>query len=144
MSKRRRPHPHRKFGTGHITMATILLVAAATTAAPSLVVAVERVAFRAATCDVTAPPFNAVGNGRHDDTGAIRGALKACGEVTLPADRVFLTGPLNLTSHQRLVVDGTLLASTDPAAYPQVAPLVGYGWSIDSNCFPDLIPEIVP
>jgi hypothetical protein len=42
-----------------------------------------------------------------------------------------------------LVVDGTLLASTNIADYPLVAPLVSYGWSIDSNCFPIPFPEIV-
>ena len=52
-------------------------------------------------------------------------------------------GPLNLTSNQALVVDGTLLASTSVADYPLVAPLASYGWSIDSNCFPFGV-EIVP
>ena len=97
-----------------------------------------------APCDVTEPRFGAVGDGKHDDTRAIRAALAQCDSVRLPDGKAFLTGPLNLTSDQMLVVDGTLLASTDPADYPMVAPLIGYGWSIDSNCFPDLIAEIVP
>ena len=44
--------------------------------------------------------------------------------------------PLNLTSNQRLQVDGTLLASTDKRDYPLVRPLLGYGWGNDENCFP--------
>jgi polygalacturonase len=72
-------------------------------------------------CDVTSAAFGALG----DDTQAIRLALRACEEVLLPAGKAFLTGPLNLTSNQRLVVDGTLLASTDPAAYPMVALATG-------------------
>ena len=95
-------------------------------------------------CDVTSAAFGAVGDSKHDDTQAIRQALKECDEVLLPKGKAFLTGPLNLTSNQVFVVDGTLLASTNPADYPMVAPLIGYGWSIDSNCFPFLIPEIVP
>jgi polygalacturonase len=95
-------------------------------------------------CDVTSPAFGAIGDSKHDDTKAIRLALHQCNEVLLPAGKAFLTGPLNLTSNQRLVVDGTLLASTNPAVYPMVAPLISYGWSIDSNCFPFLIDEIVP
>jgi polygalacturonase len=96
-----------------------------------------------ASCDVTEPRFGAVGDGKHDDTQALRSALQDCDEVQLPAGKVFLTGPLNLTSNQLLVVDGTLLASTNVSDYPQVAPLISYGWSIDSNCFPFGV-EIVP
>lgn len=87
-------------------------------------------------CDVTDPPFAAVGDGRHDDTTAIRSALRFCDSVLLPIGKAFLTGPLNLTSHQVIVVDGTLLASQNRSDYPLVAPLVGYGWSIDANCRP--------
>ena len=96
-----------------------------------------------ARCDVTHGPFAAVGDGKHDDTEAIRSALKQCDSVLLPAGKRFLTGPLNLTSNQALIVDGTLLASTRIADYPLVAPLASYGWSIDSNCFPFGV-EIVP
>ena len=94
-------------------------------------------------CDVTNAAFGAFGDAKHDDTSAIRLALRECDEVLLPAGKSFLTGPLNLTSNQRFVVDGTLLASTNPADYPMVAPLISYGWSIDSNCFPFLVPEVV-
>merc|ERR1712216_471591 len=102
----------------------------------------EESAWRA--CDVTSAAFGAVGDSKHDDTQAIRLALKECDEVLLPAGKTFYTGPLNLTSNQVFVVDGTLLASADPADYPMVAPLISYGWSIDSNCFPCPIPEMVP
>ena len=94
-------------------------------------------------CDVTHAPFGAVGDGRHVDTAAIRSALLHCDSVLLPRSKTFLTGPLNLTSNQMLVVDGTLLASTNVSDYPQVAPLASYGWTIDSNCFP-FGTEIVP
>ena len=53
-----------------------------------------------ARCDVTHGPFAAVGDGKHDDTEAIRSALKQCDSVLLPAGKRFLTGPLNLTSNQ--------------------------------------------
>ena len=42
--------------------------------------------------------------------------------MLLPEGKRFSTGPLNLTSNQALVVDGTLLASTNVADYPMVAP----------------------
>jgi len=104
----------------------------------------ERVARPRSFCDVTGAPFGAAGDGMKDDTLAIRSALSQCDEVLLPEDKSFLTGPLNLTSNQRFVVDGTLLASTNISDYPMVAPVIGYGWSIDSNCFSVQVPEIVP
>eukprot|EP01050_Picozoa_sp_SAG11_P005014 SAG11_NODE_337_length_10541_cov_14.862574_3_plen_216_part_00 len=61
--------------------------------------------------------------------------LSACG----PKTTVFV-----LAVGQALIVDGTLLASTNVADYPLVAPLASYGWSIDSNCFPYGVPEFVP
>jgi polygalacturonase len=94
-------------------------------------------------CDVTSAPFDAVGDGTHDDTAALRSALEKCDSVLLPQGKSFLTGPLNISSNQVLVVDGTLLASTNVDDYPLVAPLMSYGWSIDSNCFP-YGTEIVP
>ena len=87
-------------------------------------------------CDVTSPLHGAVGDGVVSDTAAIRGALASCDEVLLPAGRTFLTGPLNLTSNQRLNVQGTLLASVNPSDYPLVLPMTGYGWGDDENCFP--------
>jgi hypothetical protein len=87
-------------------------------------------------CDVTRAPHGATGDGQTSDTAAIRGALSACDEVVLPAGYSFLSGPLNLTSNQRLRVDGTLTASVDPSDYPLVLPMTGYGWGDDQNCFP--------
>jgi len=84
-------------------------------------------------CDVTA--FGAVGDGSSDATAAIRACLAACDEVVLKHGGAFVSGPLNLTSNQVLRVDGTLLASQEPRDYPLVAPLLGYGWSNDMNCF---------
>ncbi len=85
-------------------------------------------------CDVTEAGFDAVGDGVAVDSASIRQALVQCDEVILPAGRSFLTGPQNLSSNQVLRVDGTLLASTDPADYPLIAPLMGYGWGDDMNC----------
>jgi hypothetical protein len=82
-----------------------------------------------------------IGDGITDDTVALRSSLAACDEVRLKVGRAFLSGPLNLTSNQRLVVDGTLLASQDKRAYPLIAPVLGYGWSNDENCFP---PDAAP
>mgnify|MGYP006145172211 CR=1 FL=1 len=87
-------------------------------------------------CDVTRAPYNASGDGVTKDTLALRAALEDCDEVLLPASRTFLTGPVNLTSNQVLVVDGTLLASVDTHDYALVAPLMSYGWGNDENCFP--------
>ena len=86
-------------------------------------------------CDVTDDEFGAVGNGITKATASIRAALTKCDEVWLPRGHSFLSGPLNLTSNQVLRVDGTLLASTDKHDYPLVAPLMGYGWGDDENCF---------
>jgi polygalacturonase len=85
-------------------------------------------------CDVR--DHGAVGDGLSSDSVAIRSALDVCDEVVLPAAHTFLSGPLNLTSNQRLNVQGTLLASVDKADYPLVLPMTGYGWGDDENCFP--------
>jgi polygalacturonase len=85
-------------------------------------------------CDVTEAGFDAVGDGVAVDSASIREALVQCDEVIIPAGKSFLTGPQNLSSNQVLRVDGTLLASTDPADYPLIAPLMGYGWGDDMNC----------
>ena len=79
-------------------------------------------------CDVSHAPYAAVGDGIVNDAPAIHRALLDCDEVVLPEGGTYLTGPLNLTSNQRLVVDGTLLASTDRRDYTMIAPLMGYGW----------------
>jgi len=87
-------------------------------------------------CNVAELPYAAVGDGLTKDTHAIRTAIANCDEVWLPAGRSFLSGPLNLTSNQIFRVDGTLLASTDKHDYTLIAPLMGYGWGDDENCFP--------
>lgn len=95
---------------------------------------------------MSAPPFGAHGDGVRSDTLAIRRALADCNEVLLQAGRTFLSGPLNMTSNRRLRVQGVLQFSQDAADYPVMAPLLGYGWTIDTNCFaPDEgAHEIVP
>ena len=81
--------------------------------------------------------YGAVGDGITDDTAAVRGALSACSapnsSVVLPATRgdgspsVFLSAPLNLTAvNLTFLVEGTLLASCDPAQYPVIAGLPSY------------------
>lgn len=87
-------------------------------------------------CNVAELPYAAIGDGVSKDTHAIQSALSECDEVWLPAGRSFLSGPLNLTSNQVFRVDGTLLASTDKHDYALIAPLMGYGWGDDQNCFP--------
>ena len=87
-------------------------------------------------CDITSAPFFAAGDGLSSDTGALRSALKQCDEVHLKKGRQFLSGPLNLTSNQVLNVEGSLLASKKASDYPLVAPILGYGWGNDENCFP--------
>jgi polygalacturonase len=111
-------------------------VAVTLLAAAGVVVASGSTGRPYATCDVTAPHFGAVGDGVTRDTTAIRTALAQCDVVVLPAGRTFLSGPLNLTSNQVFVVDGTFLASTARSDYPIILPLMGYGWGDDENCFP--------
>ena len=86
-------------------------------------------------CDVTSPRYGAAGDGVTTDTHALRLALSECDEVLLPRGRAFVSGPLNLTSNQRLDVQGTLYASQNVADFPLIAPLMGYGWGNDENCF---------
>lgn len=89
--------------------------------------------------------YGVVGNGDHDDTGAVQALLDVVPEnstVWIPDHMVVLTGPLNLstTSYLTLRVDGVLLAldiSSDDAilshTWPQIEPLVNYGFSDDLN-----------
>lgn len=81
--------------------------------------------------------FGAVGDGIADDTAALRRTLhfaSAVGGATIlfPEYHAFNSGPLNLTSHITLQVDGTLQAldwtTTD---WPQIPPLATYGNSRD-------------
>ena len=86
-------------------------------------------------CDATQSPCHAVGDGHTDDTAALQHCIDAACKrdvggrftVLLPKGKRFLSGSLNLTSGLRLVVDGTLLGTTDPSRYPVVPPLPGYG-----------------
>ena len=85
-------------------------------------------------CDVTAAPWSAAGDGHMDDTAALQGCITMCPRgtdgsfaVVLKAGKKFLTGALNLTSGCHLIVDGILLGSTNPASYPVIPPLAGYG-----------------
>ncbi len=71
--------------------------------------------------DVTAEPFNAVGDGKTLNTAALQKAIDACGEnecVYIP-EGVFLTGSLNLHSNMELYIDegATLQGTEEPEDY---------------------------
>jgi len=87
--------------------------------------------------------FGAVGDGKTLNTAAIRATLDAAAawneknsnagvEITIPRG-IFLTAPINLTSHITITVveGGTLLATDDPLLWPVVAPLPSYGTGRD-------------
>ena len=66
--------------------------------------------------------FGAKGNGRTDDTNAIRKALAAAersygGRVIFGRRYTFLTGPFNVTSNVTLVIKGKILGSNQSSAY---------------------------
>ncbi|KAG7357223.1 glycoside hydrolase family 28 domain containing protein [Nitzschia inconspicua] len=99
-------------------------------------------------CDLSKSPFFAVSYNKSiifsaldrqkfedNHTTLLRRALVTCNEIIIPAHLTLLTGPFNLTSHQVLTVDGTLMASSNRSRFPFVAPVLGYGWSNDQNCF---------
>ncbi len=75
--------------------------------------------------------MGAKGDGETDDTAVLRKALADCDEVVLSAPGRYLSGPLNLTSNQVLVIsrNATLLATTNFSAFPVIAPLPSYGAS---------------
>lgn len=88
----------------------------------------------ASVCDAMAAPCAAAGDGTTLDTAALQACIDHCPRapdgsfaVVLRSGRRFLSGSLNLTSGCHLVIDGVLLGSTDPADYPVVPPLPGYG-----------------
>uniref|UniRef100_A0A914CSI2 Pectate lyase superfamily protein domain-containing protein n=1 Tax=Acrobeloides nanus TaxID=290746 RepID=A0A914CSI2_9BILA len=82
--------------------------------------------------------FNATGDGKTDDTSAIRAALAAAdnsngGRVIFDCGLTFLTGAINVTSNVILDLCGTILASnvSDIFHYPLVPPLPWYGGGAD-------------
>ena len=88
--------------------------------------------------------FGAVGDNIVDDTAALRKAIQhayllpggATVTILFPENYTFCTGPLNLTSHITLQVDGTLRAldwtETD---WPQIPPLASYGNARDGGFY---------
>lgn len=81
--------------------------------------------------------YGAVGNGRVDDTRAVRAAAAALaaargGTLLMPLGYTFLTGPFNLTSNSVLVVAGTLLASNSSTDSFLVPPLPWFGGGVDA------------
>ena len=90
--------------------------------------------------DVT--DYGAVGDGVTDDTKSIGKALAAAAvdskaTVLFPPNKIFLTGPINMTTGLTLQVDGTLKAKsgnnteTGIKGWPQIPPLKNYGNSRD-------------
>jgi polygalacturonase len=100
-------------------------------------------------CDISKSPFDAVSYDgdkaklslsyqqqvEGDHTSILHSALNICDEIVIPQHLTLVTGPFNLTSHQVLTVDGTLKASSSRHRFPLIAPVLGYGWSNDKNCF---------
>lgn len=76
------------------------------------------------TCNVL--DYGAKGDGHTLDTKAIQDAIADCDSVLLPAKHTFLSAPFNLTSDQIFIINGILLATTDPSLWPVVAPLPSY------------------
>jgi mannosylglycoprotein endo-beta-mannosidase len=93
--------------------------------------------------------FHAVGDGTTPNTNALRAAIAAAAawnrrndnrgvEIVVPAlssssKNVYLSAPVNLTSHLTLTVAGgaVLKASDDPRLWPIVPPLMNYGQGRD-------------
>ena len=75
-------------------------------------------------CDVTASPYNAAGDGKKSDTKAIQKALddKECGQIVFKAPHKFLITALKISrSHCELQIQkgATLLVSTDFKHFPK-------------------------
>ena len=92
--------------------------------------------------------FGAIGDdpeGGADDTEAVRRALRYASSlankkttvtILFPENRIFSTGPLNLTSMVTLQVDGILRAlNWTETEWPQIPPLVNYGTSEDAGFY---------
>ena len=90
---------------------------------------------------VSIEDFGAVGDNRTDCTHAFRSALLAVkesggGEVLVPADKIFQTAPINLTSNVVLRVEGTMRAVEDRDKFPKIGilPSVGHDYDTNSQC----------
>eukprot|EP00730_Choanoeca_flexa_P006398 TRINITY_DN12147_c0_g1_i4.p1 TRINITY_DN12147_c0_g1~~TRINITY_DN12147_c0_g1_i4.p1 ORF type:complete len:428 (+),score=58.34 TRINITY_DN12147_c0_g1_i4:209-1492(+) len=98
---------------------------------PSLLLLVLCV-LSAETAVINVRDYGAVGDGVHNDTSALRSAIATArpgDTVQLPANYVFRSGPLNLTSHITLEIqsNATLLASDNFSDYFLVEALPSYG-----------------
>ena len=78
--------------------------------------------------------YGAIGDGSTLDTVAIKKTIDAVakagtGTIYFPRDKVFLTGPFNLTSHCTVYVERntTILASTNKDDYMRIPALPSYG-----------------
>lgn len=90
--------------------------------------------------------FGAVGDGITEDTVAIRRAIAYAADSTssirkiihFPANKTFVSAPLNLTSNMVLQIDGVLKAITNTSEnfeekWPQILPLENYASSEDNG-----------
>ena len=80
--------------------------------------------------------YGAVGDGKSDDTTAVRATLAAAnasngGRVIFDANYTFLTGCFNITSNIILDIQGKILASNDSKDFVPVQPLPWYGGGQD-------------
>lgn len=89
---------------------------------------------------VSIEDFGAVGDNHTDCTHAFRSALLAVkesgGEVLVPADKIYQTAPINLTSNVVLRVEGTMRAVEDREKFPKIGilPSVGHDYDTNSQC----------
>ncbi len=89
---------------------------------------------------VSIEEFGAVGDNHTDCTHAFRSALLAVkesgGEVLVPADKIYQTAPINLTSNVVLRVEGTMRAVEDRDKFPKIGilPSVGHDYDTNSQC----------
>jgi len=107
-------------GTEHRFTARSVLSDGSESAESNLVI--QRTLERPVVLDISAAPFNAVGDGTTSNTAAIQAAIDACppeGKVLVPAGR-FKSGALFLKSHMTFeVAEGaTLLGSENADDYP--------------------------
>lgn len=110
-------------------IAMLLALAAAPSSSRILFGKYISVSISGKACDVTASPYNAVGDGKTMDTDAIQKALddKSCGQIVFAAPRTFLVTALKITRNNcELVIQegAVLLVSNDFKHFPNNAHVI--------------------